>query len=211
MIQYRVGLVALSAAIALAAPLAVNTVGVASTRGTMEVNSASIRGTANIPNGASVQTNENPGQIRLQNGVQVSLSQKTSATVYSDHLQLLQGTAKFVAKLDYPIDALGYRIAGANQTVSTRVAFDNNRILVSALQSPVTVSKDSKLLAQVNPGQTYYFEADDSTSGPANGSTTVSKVRGLSKAAKWGIVGGAAAAGTAAGVGVYMAGNSASR
>jgi hypothetical protein len=214
-IQYRAGLFALSIAVSSAAPLsAANAIGVASTLGTMEVNSASVRTTANIPDGASVQTNGTPGQIRLQSGVQVNLSENTSATIYSDHLQLKQGTTQYTAHQNYSVDALGYRIEGKDKTVSARIAYDRNRILVTAVQSPINVSRDNNLLAQVNPGETYYFNSDDPpATPPAKPAGKAGRVAkgGLSNAAKWGIVVGAAGAVTATAVGVYVAGDKASR
>jgi hypothetical protein len=127
MIQYRRGLLALSLAMSAAFQLsAAGIVGVASARGTLDVNNASVRGTANIPDGASVQTNETPGQIQLQDGGQVTLSEHTSAKVYSDHLQLLQGTAQLTAGRSYSVDALGYRIEGTSKELSALVACDQN-------------------------------------------------------------------------------------
>jgi hypothetical protein len=208
MIQYRRGLLALSLAISSAFRLsAAGTVGVASTRGTMEVNSAPVRDTANIPDGASVQTDETPGQIQLQDGVRVTLGENTSAKVYSDHLQLLQGTAQLTAGRSYSVDALGYRIEGTSKELSALVACDQNRILVAAIQSPVSVSKGAEVLARVKPGSTYYLDPN------AVGAGSAGKLAkgGLSTGAKWGIAAGAAGAGTAAAVGAHWAGGNASR
>jgi hypothetical protein len=184
----------------------------------MDVNSASVRSTANIPDGAWVQTNQTPGQIRLQSGVQVNLSENTSATIYADHLQLKRGVALFTAHQNYGVDALGYRIEGGvedkDKSVSARIAYDQNRILVTAVQSATNVSRDNKLLAQINPGETYYFDSDEPAgTPPAKPVGKVGKVTkaGLSNGAKWGIIAGAAGAGTATGVGVYLAEQKASR
>ncbi len=213
-IQYRVGLLALSVTISLAASLlADSTIGVASTLGTMEVNSASVRSTANIPDGALVQTNGTPGQIRLQSGVQINLSENTSATIYSDHLQLKQGTAQFTAPVNYSVDALCYRIEGKNNSISARITCDQNRILVTAVRSAINVSGDNKLLAQVKSGETYYFNSCDLAGAPrAVPAGKAGKVAqaGLSNTAKWGIVAAAGVA-TAAAVGVYVTGDKASR
>ena len=74
----RWSVIALSFAASLSLPLwaAAGPVGVASTRGTLQVNDLMARGTANIPEGASVRTAEMPGQIHLQDGVDLNLSER---------------------------------------------------------------------------------------------------------------------------------------
>ena len=195
---------------------AADVVGVASTRGDISVNGASVRGTANISEGASVQTNRTPGQIRLQNGSQVALGENSSATVHTDHIQLLQGTAQVTANQNYGLDALGYRMDGD----SFQVAYDQNRILVTATKSAIKVSKNGELLTSVNPGSTYYFEGDGAPGVPVPAKNTGKPVNtgrvattGLSTGAKWGIVAGGAAAavGTVVGVQSYSSSNNASR
>jgi hypothetical protein len=218
MIQYQRSLFTFGVALSLAAVQlsAAGVVGVASTRDAMSVNSASVRGTANISEGASVQTNRTPGQIRLQNGAQVTLGENSSATVHSDHIQLLQGTAQVTANQNYGLDALGYRMDGD----SFRVAYDQNRILVTATKSAIKVSKDGELLASVNSGKTYYFEGGDAPGVPVPVKNTGKPVNagsvaktGLSTGAKWGIVAGAGAAavGTVVGVEASSSSNNASR
>jgi hypothetical protein len=212
-IQYRASLLALSMAISLAAPLsAASVIGIASTFGTMDVNSASVRSTANILDGALVETNATPGQIRLESGVQVNLSENTSATVYADHLQLKRGAIVFTGHQNYWVDALCYRVEGKDNSVSVRIAHDQNRILVTAAQSAGKVSRDDKLLTQLNPGETYFFNTDGQACPlPATFAGKPHKVvkAGLSIDAKWGVVAGTAAAAT--GVGVYLAERRASR
>lgn len=209
--QYRRGLMTLSLATCLGMPLAaVEQAGVASTRGTMEVNNLSVRGTANIPNGASVLTKDAPGQIRMQNGVQVALSEKTAATVYSDHVQLLKGAVQVAGAHSYGVDALGFHIESAADNVSARVAYDQGRILVTAMQSPVNVSKGGTLVSQVKSGTTFYFEPDPAAGVSASGKAQSASryTTGISTGAKWGIAAGAAGAGTAAALVGSQMGNS---
>jgi hypothetical protein len=229
MIQYRRGLISLSLAISLSASVVAGpAIGVASTRGTMAVNTASVRGTANISNGASVQTNETTGQIQLNNGTRVTLGQNTSATVFDNRLDLLQGAGQISGR-GYGIEALGFRVEGSQKSVTTRVVYDQNRILVTALDGAASVSRAGSLLARLNPGVTYFFEPDRSHDGTAvsAGSTTTpgngngsgsgkgsgqgAVKTGLSTAAKWGIAAGVAGAGTAVGLGLSLTGDSASR
>ena len=225
--QDRSALIALSLAVIGASCLtAASVIGVASSRGTMEVNGTAVRGTANVAEGASVKTNETSGNIHLGNGVQVTLGQNSAARVYADRLALTEGAGRVTAAHGYAVEALGFRVDAADRATA-RVAWDGNRILVTALDSAVQVSQSGVLLARLTPGTTYYFEQDtakddtaasagkvagnagDSDSG--NGSTA-NTAKGLSTHAKWGIAAGAAAAaGTGIGLGLYLSGNNASR
>ena len=189
-------------------------IGVASTRGIMEVNSASVRGNANVADGASIRTNDTAGQVQLNNGVQVTLGEHSSASIHADRVQLLQGGAQVAAKTGFGVEALGFHVAPGRSAAVARVAFENsNRILVSAMDAPVTVSKEGVLLARLNPGTTYFFEPDDpqdqsaSAAGKkSSGNPKKAAKAGLSNGAKWGIAAGVAAAGLGVGLGVGLSG-----
>jgi len=207
--------------------MAAPAIGVASTRGTMAVNSAPVRGTANLSDGASIQTDETTGQIQLQNGVQVLLGQKTLASVYANRVELREGGGEVATKPGYGVEALGFRVDAANNHGLARRVYDNDRILVTAVDAPLNVSMDGQLLARLDTGTTYYFEQDPRTPDPAatagrsSGSSqpqnaakksakTAAK-KGLSTTAKFGLIAGAtAAAGTGIGLGVALSGSSAS-
>jgi hypothetical protein len=224
--QHRRGVIALSLAIFMTTQLsAAPVIGVASTRGTMEVNSSPVRGTANVSEGCSIRTNETVGQIDLRNGVQLTLGQNTAASVYSNRVELREGGGQVTTKQDYGVEALGFRVAPAGRNALARVMYDRNRILVTAIDSPLKVSKDGVLLARVNAGATYYFEQEPTTDGsaasagrtngnpnkPSTGAQSAVKA-GLSSGVKWGIATGAAAAvGTGIGLGVALSGSNASR
>jgi hypothetical protein len=235
MIQYRRGLIVLSLATLGIAAWGTPIIGVAASRGTMEVNSESVRGTANIFEGAAVRTNETVGQIQLQNGVQVMLGQQTTANIYSDRVQLREGTSQIMAKSGYGVDALGFHVSAAEPAV-LRVAFENaNRIFVTAVNAPLRVSRDGVLVARVNAGTTYYFDRsstdDNSTDGKStkgtaktagktagagsnsggSGQAGTATKAGLSSVAKWGIAAAILGGGTAAGLGVALTGGSASK
>ena len=190
-------------------------IGVASTRGNMEVNSAPVRGNANVADGTSIRTNDTVGQVQLNNGVQVTIGQHSSAAIHADRVQLLQGGAQMSAKMGFGVEALGFHVAPGQSAAVSRVTFQNsNRILVSAMDAPVTVSKEGVLLARLSPGTTYFFEPDDPQDQPANaagkkssGNTKGRAAKaGLSHGAKWGIAAGVAATGLGVGLGVGLSG-----
>lgn len=222
--QYRSALIVLCLATSGTACLtAANVIGVASTRGTMEVNGTAVRGTANISEGAWVKTNQTAGSIHLGSGVQVTLGQNSVGRIFADRLSLTEGAGQVAAKQNYAVEALGFRVDAADNGAA-RVAWDGNRILVTAVDSAVRVSQEGVLVARLNPGTTYFFEPDtpkDDTAASAGkvagnagegDSTSATSIRkGLSTHAKWGIAAGAAAAATGVGLGLYLSGGNASR
>lgn len=225
--QYRRGFAILSLAAFVGTQLyAAPVIGVATTRGTMQIDSAAVRGTANLSDGSSIRTNETAGQVQLQNGVQVTLGERSTAAVYSNHLELHEGSGQVAAKPGFDLDALGFRVSASGEKAVARISYQRpDRILVTAVNSGVKVSHNGVLLAKLNAGTTYFFEpgsaAGDDDKKPAtkggktasNGSGTAGTAAkvGLSTAAKWGIVAGVAAAGAGVGLGVGLSGDDASR
>jgi hypothetical protein len=225
MIKYRRGVIVLSLAAFFSVQVtAAPVIGVASTRGTMEIDHASIRGTANLLDGSAIRTNETSGQIQLQNGSLATLGQRTAAEVFANRIVLREGVGQISSRGGFEVGALGFRISPANNKAVARISFErSDRILVSALDSGVKVSRDGVLLAHISAGTTYYFEPDSSpsdsqvaqsagkTSGGAGKPVIHHATRtGLSTGAKWGIVTGIAAA-AAVGLGVGLSGDDASR
>ncbi len=223
MIQYRRGLILLSlAAFAITQLCAAPAIGVATTRGSMEVDNASVRGTANLSDGSSVRTNETSTRLQLQNGVQATLGQNSAAAVYSSRIELREGMGQVTANDGFELSALGFHISPSNGKGVARVKYDgSDRILVTAVESAVKVSKDGVLLARVNPGTTYSFEQEDQNDGQTaqsagktarKGGKVAGKAAkaGLSTGAKWGIV-AAVGAGAGVGLGVGLSGSDASR
>src|SRR5579884_2376329 len=230
MIDFRRSAFVFSLATMVSLVWAAPAIGVAFSRGTLQIDSASIRGTANISDGASVRTSDMIGQIELSK-VEVVLGGNSDAAVYDNRVELRAGAGEVTAKRAYSIDALGFRIAPVNKSAVTRVAFDGTRILVTCKNGPAKVSRDGVLLAKLNPGTTYFFERADSTANAAaagrteGGSATgtngaagtngtngaagaagAAVQTGLSTGATWGIASGVATAAVGAALGeVYSA------
>ena len=217
--NYRLGLLVLSVSV-ISVLYGDTVIGVASTRGSMEVNHAAVRGNANISDGTSIRTNDTISQVSLQNGAQVTLGQRSTASIHANYLQLTEGGAQIAGKGAFDVEALGFSIRTENNQGIAKVAYETpKRILISALNAPVRVAdKEGVLLASIGPGTTYYFEpgSDDSPANTAAKKTSKSSTakvakHGLSNTARWGIVGGVAAAGTAVGLGGGLTGGNASR
>lgn len=196
-------------------------IGVASTRGNMSVNHESVRGNANLGNGASIQTTDSVSQVDLQNGVKLTLGQQSAASIHEDRTELRAGGAQITTRNGYGIEALGFRFSAEKGEATARVAYENpNRILISALSGPVKVmNREGQLMARLAPGNTYFFEepADPQSArgagknNPAVGKTAKVVKQGLSNGAKWGIVSGAGATAASLGVVATRLNNDASR
>lgn len=196
-------------------------IGVASTRGNMSVNHESVRGNANLGNGASIQTTDSVSQVDLQNGVKLTLGQQSAASIHEDRTELSAGGAQITTRNGYGIEALGFRFSAEKGEATARVAYENpNRILISALSGPVKVmNREGQLMARLAAGNTYFFEeeADPQSArgagknNPATGKRAKVVKQGLSNGAKWGIVGGAGATAASLGVVATRRSNDASR
>lgn len=196
-------------------------IGVASSRGSMSVNHESVRGNANLGSGASIQTTDSVSQVKLQNGVKLTLGQRSAASIHADRAELTEGGAQISTKSGYGIEALGFRFSAENGEATARVAYENpNRVLISAVSGPVkVVNREGMLMARLSPGNTYFFEdqADPQSArgagqkNPAKANTAKAAKQGLSHGAKWGIVSGVGATAASLGIVAGISNNDASR
>ena len=221
--QYSIGFVFLSLAMAQGASI----IGVASTRGAMQVDNVPVRGNANLKDGSQVQTADTASQIRLQNGVQATFEPKTDAAVFVNRIELRQGSGEISATSGFDVNALGHRISPAGKKAVARIALEeSDRVVITSVEDDVNVTKGGKLVAKLSKGMSYQFGPDDDNQvgggtvppaagkiNPVPGSAAkgAGVKTGLSTAAKVGIGGGAAAAGTGVGLGVALSGKDASR
>ena len=161
-------------------------------------------------------------QITLQNGARAILGQKTAALFFTDHIEIREGVGQVSGKQGFQLEALAFSASPTTEQSTARVAIERpGRILVTAVDTSVKVTKDGVLLAEVPAGITYFFE-ENSVPGsgvapPAakragtaggNGAGTRGKAWRLSTGARWGIAAGGAGAATA--IGVYVSHNDAS-
>jgi len=157
---------ALSSLMAGAALWAESSIGVASTRGTMTVNQALVRGNTNLMNGASVGTTDSTSLVEFQNGSTLLLGQKSRAKVHSRRAKLDQGSIHFSSGGGYEIEALGIVIAGTNgEPSSAQIAYVSpTRILITPVKGSIRVlDKEQVLVASLNAGSNYYAENQTGT------------------------------------------------
>src|SRR5580693_8358387 len=89
-----------SAGLSLGAPVfsaATQPIGVAVSEGAIFVNDTPTPGNATIFNGSTLQTHRASSQVRLKDGAQVHFDSDSRGKLFSDHVDLQQGTARISA------------------------------------------------------------------------------------------------------------------
>ncbi len=119
----------------------------------MRVNDADVAGNATLFDGSTIQT-KGYSRIELNDGARLGLGAGSSVRVFANHLSLQSGAAEVQSKSKFEIDAGAVKIipSDANSIARVKVASDNT-VLVTALNSPVTVMNGSGVVvAHVMPG-----------------------------------------------------------
>lgn len=121
--------------LASAAFAATPAIGVAMSEGTILINDTQTPGNATVFNGATLETQKAASQVRLKDGAQVRLESDSRGQLYSDHVDLKQGTAKI---WDYSANANGLNVrTDANSSAS--VTMKGQVVEVAALTGNVHV------------------------------------------------------------------------
>ena len=106
-------------------------------------------GNTTIFNGTTLQTQQSPSQIRLKDGAQLSFDSDSRGKVFSDHVDLLQGSAKIS---NYSANASGLSIRAEGNS-SANVSIKGNVVEVAALTGNVHVfNKAGVNVANLLPG-----------------------------------------------------------
>jgi hypothetical protein len=135
-------------------------IGTASARGDLNVDSNLIKGNATLFNGSVVETGQATADLRLGKGTEITMATASRGTVYSDHLVLQQGQSELTASSSsFQLEANGLRVT-ANEPNSRGVVSlrAGNTVEVASLNGSFGVTNDhGVLLAQVRPGRTLSF------------------------------------------------------
>ncbi len=136
-------------------------IGVARSRGSLLIDSASVPGSATIFNGSSLQTLGSPSDVRLRSGEALTLAPSSAATIYDQRIVLRDGLVEANHLTRSPIDAGDLLIAASGADGRFRVAIDKNRqVRVSALSGTAEVRNSTGMLvARVFPGTALQLQA----------------------------------------------------
>ena len=150
-----------SAALALVVPVisaATQPIGVAMSEGTILVNDAQTPGNTNIFDGSTLQTQRAGSQVRLKDGAQVRFDSDSRGKLFTDHVDLEQGTARISS---YSAIANGLRVRAEGNS-SASVTMKGNVIEVAALTGDVHVFNASGInVANLLPGRALDLRPQD--------------------------------------------------
>jgi hypothetical protein len=144
-------------------------IGTASARGDMRVDSYLVKGNATLFDGSVVETGQATANLRLNKGTEITMSTASRGTLHSDRLVLQQGESELAASSSFQLEANGLRVTpnepNSRGVVSLKAG---NTVEVASLNGSFGVTTDhGVLLANVRPGRVVSF-AMQAGANPAN-------------------------------------------
>jgi len=134
-------------------------IGTASARGDMRVDSYLIKGNATLFDGSVVETGQASVDLRLGKGTEITMATASRGTVYNDRLVLQQGQSELTASRSFQLEANGLRVT-PNEPNSRGVVslLAGNTVEVASLNGSFGVTNDQGvLLANVRTGRMVSF------------------------------------------------------
>jgi hypothetical protein len=134
-------------------------IGTASARGDLRVDSYQVKGNATLFNGSVVETGQASADLRLTKGTQITMSSSSRGTLFSDHLVLEQGESELAPSGSFQLQANGLSVI-PNGTDSRGVVSlkEGNTVEVASLSGSFGVTNGHGiLLANVRPGRVVTF------------------------------------------------------
>jgi hypothetical protein len=134
-------------------------IGTASARGDMRVDSYMVKGNATLFDGSVVETGQASANLRLDKGTQITMSTASRGTLYRDHLVLQRGESEMAASPSFKVEANGLRVTPTEPNSRGVVSLlAGNTVEVAVLNGAFGVTNDhGVLLASVRPGRTASF------------------------------------------------------
>ena len=134
-------------------------IGTASARGDMRVDSYLVKGNATLFDGSVVETGQATANLRLNKGTEITMSTASRGTLHSDRLVLQQGESELAASSSFQLEANGLRVTpnepNSRGVVSLKAG---NTVEVASLNGSFGVTTDhGVLLANVRPGRVVSF------------------------------------------------------
>jgi hypothetical protein len=149
-------------------------IGTASARGDMRVDSYVVKGNATLFEGTVVETGQATADLRLDKGTQITMSTSSRGTLYRDRLVLQLGESMLAASSPFQLEANGLHVTpntpNSRGVVSLRAG---NTVEVAALNGSFGVTNDhGVLLASVPSGHVVSFAMQAGENVQAGGSPT---------------------------------------
>ena len=148
-------------------------IGTASARGDMRVDSYMVKGNATLFDGSVVETGQATADLRLNKGTEITMATDSRGTLYSDRLVLQQGESELAANSSFQVQANGLHVTPSEPNSRAVVSVKSaNTVEVAALTGSFGVTNDhGVVLASVRPGHVLSF-AMQTSAGPQTFSTT---------------------------------------
>jgi hypothetical protein len=166
------GLLALGAlSLSFAASLAI---GLVVANGTFQLDHSSVRGSATLFDGNTIETKGSSSQLQLAHGVKLQLASDTRARVYESRLVLEKGIGQ-LESVNYRIEADSLRVEPDQPGAKARVQVEGSkRVVVAAMDGAVRISNSGGvLIARLDRGREMAFEPQE------GGAAAVTKVSGI--------------------------------
>lgn len=198
--KIAIGIVALSLPLFSATPI-----GIASSLGVYSSNDASINGSTEVFDGTALKTTTQPGEVKLQNGVDIRLATRSAGTIYEDHVLLQDGAVRASNFDGYAVEAKGYKIEPASPNAEAIVRTKGKTIEIASIGGDLKVTDGGAMLTRVAAGTKMAFQQTGASpaSTPTNNKQQNGQILPISDRTVllWtaGIVGA-----TAIGIGAYL-------
>lgn len=141
-------------------------IGMAIAKGTFALDESKVSGNGTLFEGSVLQTGAASSEVRLNNGVRMLLDGSSRTKIYRDRMTLERGTGQVEGNAAYRIDAAGLQVTSPKGSVAKVAMRLDKRLLVAALNGPVTVRTASGLLV-ANLGSGHALEFDTQDAGAA--------------------------------------------
>jgi hypothetical protein len=134
-------------------------IGTASARGIMRVDSYLVKSNATLFDGSVVETGQSTANLRMNKGAEITMSSSSRGTLYRDHLVLQQGSSELAASNTFQLHANGVRVTANEPNARGVVSLGTgNTVVVASLNGSFGVTSDhGVLLANVRPGRSVSF------------------------------------------------------
>jgi hypothetical protein len=134
-------------------------IGTASARGDLRVDSYLVKGNATLFDGSVVETGQATADLRLEKGTEITMATSSRGTLYRDRLILKQGKSQLAANSSFQLEANGLRVTPSEPNSRGVVSLlPGNTVEVAALNGSLGVTNSQGvLLANVRPGHALSF------------------------------------------------------
>lgn len=137
-------------------------IGTANASGQMQVDGYTVRDSATLFDGSTVETSEVGAMLRLEKGTEIKLAVDSRGTFFRDRLVLSRGETELTTSIPFQLQAEGISVVPAAPHTTGVVSLSpEHTVEVAALAGELRVtSSHGVLLANVMPGAAMSFSAE---------------------------------------------------